>query len=194
VIPAVAAGGRARRRWRAVLVGALSLGLLACGCKGPKPEGGAPARPAEASAPGPLEPVVAAAAAKPPAALRPSEADFGLPFYPGAALDLESVQKVDMGAFYQLHASFSTDASPERVALFYRAKLKARAPNPDALIETRAADKTTFILKRNASNLSLVAIEPTEGGTGCDIQLTATGLGAGGAPGTMATTGSGASK
>jgi len=49
-------------------------------------------------------------------------------------------------------------------------------------------------LKRNASNLSLVAIEPTEGGTGCDIQLTATGLGAGGAPGTMATTGSGASK
>ena len=182
----MAAGGRARRRWRSVLVGALSLGLLACGCKG-----GAPARPAEASTPVPLKPVVAAAAAKPPAALRPSEADFGLPFYPGAALDPESVQKVDMGAFYQLHASFSTDASPERVALFYRAKLKARAPNPDALIETRAADKTTFILKRNASNLSLVAIEPTEGGTGCDIQLTATGLGA---PGAMAATGSGASK
>jgi len=49
-------------------------------------------------------------------------------------------------------------------------------------------------LKRNASNLSLVAIEPTEGGAGCDIQLTATGLGAGGAPGATAATGSGARK
>jgi len=193
VIPAVASVGRARWRWRPVLVGALSLGLLACGCKRTKSEGGAPARPAEAS-PVPLKPVVAAAGVKPPAAIGPSEGDFGLPFYPGAALDPESVQKVDMGAYYQLHASFSTDASPEKVALFYRAKLKARAANPDALVETRAADKTTFILKRNASNLSLVALEPTEGGPGCDIQLTATGLGAGGAPGATATTGSGARK
>jgi len=102
--------------------------------QGPEGGGGAPARPAEASTPVPLKPVVAAAAATPPAALRPSEADFGLPFYPGAALDPESVQKVDMGAFYQLHASFSTDASPERVALFYRAKLRhaRRTPTPSS--------------------------------------------------------------
>ena len=83
--------GKTLRKWRSVLVGALSLGLLACGCKGPKPAQGTRAE-------------------------------------------------------------------------------------PDALIETRAADKTTFILKR------------------CDIQLTATGLGAGGAPGAMAATGSGARK
>jgi len=29
--------GKTLRKWRSVLVGALSLGLLACGCKGPKP-------------------------------------------------------------------------------------------------------------------------------------------------------------
>jgi hypothetical protein len=174
----------AGRRWRRLLLGPLSVGLLACGCRrDPKAGTGAPARPAEAAAPVPVRPASAAG---------PSEADFGLPFYPGAVLDPESVQKVDMGAYYQLHASFSTDASPETVALFYRAKLKARSPKPDSLVETRDADKTTFIFKRSLTNLSLVGIEPTEGSGGSDIQLTATGLGAGGAPGARAAPGSGA--
>ena len=180
------AGGGTGRRWRRHLLGPLAVGLLACGCsRDPKPGGGAPARPGEAAAPVPAKPAVTAMT-KLPFAAGPSEADFGLPFYPGAVLAPESVQKVDMGAYYQLHASFSTDASPEKVALFYRAKLKARAPKPDTLVETRDADKTTFIFKRSVTNLSLVGIEPTEGSTGSDIQLTATGLGARGAPGARA--------
>ena len=176
-----AAGGRG---W--FLLAPLSVVLLACGCKSAKEiaKERATQEGSAASLPGGTVGAKPTASSKAPVAAGPSEADFGLPFYPGAILDPDSVQKVEMGAYYQTHASFSTDAGPEKVALFYRAKLKARAATPDALTETRVADKTTFILKRDVGNLSLVAIEPTEGTTGSDIQLTATGLAAG-APDTL---------
>lgn len=156
------------------LVGRLSVLLFGCGCG--KSGKSAPARSQEAGAARP-------ATAQPPTVARPTEADFGLPFYPHSVVDEESVQSVEMGAYYQRHASFATDASPEKVALFYRAKLKALARHPDAFVETRVADKTTLILKRDARNLSLVAIEPREGDAGSDIQLTATGAGGAGAAG-----------
>jgi hypothetical protein len=110
-----------------------------------------------------------------PPVARPTEEEFGLPFYPNALLDETSIQRVDMGAYYQLHASFASDDSAEKIAVFYGAKLKALAPHPGALVETREADKTTLMLKRDADNLSFVAIEPREGAAGSDIQLSATG-------------------
>jgi len=106
---------------------------------------------------------------------KPAEADFGLPFYPGAAFDESSLQRTAMGAYYQIHASFETAASPETVVAFYRDEMKALAPTADALVETRQAEKTTLILKRDAHRLSLVAIEPREGSVGSDIELSATG-------------------
>jgi hypothetical protein len=166
------------------LVAPLSVLSFGCGCA--KSGKTAPARAREAgaafaAAPVPVR-VAAPVPAQPPTVARPTEADFGLPFYPGSVVDEESVQSVQMGAYYQRHASFATEASPEKVAAFYRAKLAALAPDKDAFIETRVADKTTLILKRDARNLSLVAIEPREGAAGSDIQLTATGAGqAGGA-------------
>jgi len=102
-------------------------------------------------------------------------ADFGLPVYPGAVADAASVQRVDMGGYYQLHSSFDSAASPEKVVAFYRTKLTAIAPSPDALVETSTSGKTTFILKRDASSVSFVAIEPSEDSTGSEIHLSATG-------------------
>lgn len=104
-----------------------------------------------------------------------AEAEFDLPLFPGAVFDQSSLQRTEMGAFYQVHASFETSASTEVVAVFYRAKMKALAPTPDAFVETRQADKTTLMLKRDAHRLSLVAIEPREGTAGSDIQLSTTG-------------------
>jgi hypothetical protein len=153
------------------LVGPLSIVLSGGGCA--KKGGSAPPRSREASAATAAKP----APAQPPTVAKPSEADFGVPFYPHSVVDEESVQRVEMGAYYQLHASFATDASPEQVVAFYRAKLKVLAAPPDALVETRVADKTTLILKRDARNMSFVAVEPREGAAGSDIQLTATGAG-----------------
>lgn len=106
---------------------------------------------------------------------RPPGADFGLPVYPGAVLDRSSVQRVDMGGYYQLHSSFDSAASPAKIISFYRAKLNALAPSPGALVETSTSGKTTFILKRDARSVSLVAVEPNEGATGSEIHLTDTG-------------------
>jgi len=42
---------------------------------------------------------------------------------PGAVVDAASLQRVDMGGYYQLHSSFDSAASPEKVVAFYRSKL-----------------------------------------------------------------------
>jgi hypothetical protein len=111
--------------------------------------------------------------AQPPSGLSPG--DFGVPIYPGAASDPDGLQRTEMGAYYQIHASFETGALPDTVAAFYRAKLKVLAREPGALVETLDPEKTTFALKRDAGHMTFVAIEPREGKPGSDIQLSATG-------------------
>ena len=101
-----------------------------------------------------------------------SEADLGLPFYPGAKPTEGSGTRIVNGGSSSLQLGLHSDDAPDKVAGYYRDKLKAQAQGRQ-FTEMSAADAHTLMLADDKSN-QLTQVTVAKGdGKGSDIQIMA---------------------
>jgi len=100
-----------------------------------------------------------------------TEADIGLPFYPGATVETEHVAKVingdDASAIMPLH---TTDA-PEKVAAFYRERMKALAGGKQ-LMDMSPGDGSTMLMLSDEAGRSAIQVSIAPGKNGEPASIT----------------------
>ena len=100
-----------------------------------------------------------------------SEADIGLPFYPGTQPREGEMMKVSTPEGSTVTVTLRSDDAPAKVAGFYRDKLKAQADGKQ-FSEMSSADAHLLILADDKSN-QLTQVTVAKGGMGSDIQIMA---------------------
>jgi hypothetical protein len=87
-----------------------------------------------------------------------TQADFKFPFYPGASVDAERCQRLNMGGAYSNTVVHTTTDSLKRVAAFYRKKLRESAQGK-AIVESSESNKVTLVAKRAEKDITMVVVE-----------------------------------
>lgn len=101
-----------------------------------------------------------------------TEADVGVPFYPGATMD-GGATKAESPAGTAWTVRLASKDAPARVAEFYRGKLKAQGDGKGFAEVASGPDRTMLLLDdRKAKRGVQVQVGPADGGT--LIQIVAT--------------------
>jgi hypothetical protein len=100
-----------------------------------------------------------------------SEAELGLPFYPGAKATEGSSMRVVSGASTSMQVGLHSDDAHDKVAAFYREKLKAMSDGKQ-LVDTSDNDGASLALIDDKAKSSL-AVQVSKAEQGSDIALTA---------------------
>ena len=105
-----------------------------------------------------------------------SEADIGLPFYPGAKPTEGSGMRVANGASSTLQLGLHSDDAPDKVAAFYRDKLKAMAEGKQLMDMSSNEGASLSLVDDKTKTMMQVHVSKAEKGS--DIALVASREGA----------------
>ena len=105
-----------------------------------------------------------------------SESDLGLPFYPGAKPTEGSSMRIVNGASMSLQQGLHSDDAPDKVAAFYRDKLKAMADGKQ-LMDVSSNDGASLSLVDDKTR-SMLQVHVSKADKGSDIALVANREGA----------------
>lgn len=100
-----------------------------------------------------------------------SEADLGVPFYPGTKPTEGGSNKVTSNEGTMVSVSLHSDDAPDKVAGYYRDKLKAQAAGRQ-FIESSGDGSHTLILTDDASK-AMTQVMVAKADKGSDIQIVA---------------------
>jgi hypothetical protein len=101
-----------------------------------------------------------------------TEAELGLPFYPGASPKEGASMRIATGATVSMQQSLHSADAPDKVAAFYRDKLKAMADGKQ-LIDMSSGDGASISLVDDKSKSSM-QVHIGKGEQGTDIMLAVT--------------------
>jgi hypothetical protein len=99
-----------------------------------------------------------------------TEADLGVPFYPGARANEGSALRVAAGNSVSVQMGLHSDDVPAKVAAFYRDKLKAMAEGKQ-MIDMTSDDGAAMSLIDDKAKSSL-QVHVTKTDNGSDIAIT----------------------
>jgi hypothetical protein len=99
-----------------------------------------------------------------------SEADLGLPFYPGATRNEGAAMRIASGSSVSTQVALHSDDAHDKVAAFYRDKLKAMAEGKQ-LMDMSSDDGASISLVDDKAKTSL-AVQVTKADKGSDIAIT----------------------
>jgi hypothetical protein len=105
-----------------------------------------------------------------------SEADLGLPFYPGAKPTEGSSMRIVNGGNSSLQLGLHSDDAPDKVAAFYRDKLKAMSEGKQ-LMDMSSNDGASISLVDDKAK-SMLQVHVSKAEKGSDIALVASREGA----------------
>jgi hypothetical protein len=105
-----------------------------------------------------------------------SEADLGLPFYPGAKPTEGSGMRIVNGGSSSLQLGLHSDDAPDKVAAFYRDKLKAMAEGKQ-MMDMSSGDGASLSLVDDKTK-SVMQIHVSKAEKGSDIALVSSREGA----------------
>lgn len=105
-----------------------------------------------------------------------SEAEIGLPFYPGSQPKEGSSMRIANGANVALQLGLSSDDAPDKVAAFYRDKLKAMSEGKQ-LMDMSSNDGASLSLIDDKAKSSL-QVHVSKAEKGSDIAIVASREGA----------------
>ena len=105
-----------------------------------------------------------------------SEADLGLPFYPGAKPTEGSGMRIANGASSTLQLGLHSDDAPDKVAAFYRDKLKAMAEGKQLMDMSSNEGASLSLVDEKTKSMMQVHVSKAEKGS--DIALVASREGA----------------
>ena len=105
-----------------------------------------------------------------------SEADIGLPFYPGSKPNEGSSMRVANGADQMLQTGLHSDDPVDKVAAFYRDKLKAMSEGKQLMDMSSSDGATLSLIDDKARSTLQVSVSKAEKGS--DIVLAASRQGA----------------
>lgn len=93
------------------------------------------------------------------------EADIGLPFYPGAKQDAQSSSRMEDATRTMATTKLESSDSVDKVATFYRDKLKAQSAGK-SMMDNSSADSVSLMLSDSKSDSgTTVHIEKRDNGT-----------------------------
>ena len=98
-----------------------------------------------------------------------SEADLGVPFYPGSKATEGSAMRVATGDSVSLQVGLRSDDAVDKVAAFYRDKLKAMADGKQ-LTDMAASDAASFSLIDDKAKTSM-QVHVTKADKGSEIAI-----------------------
>lgn len=107
---------------------------------------------------------------------RITEADLGLPFYPGAKPTEGSSMRIVNGPSMSLRQGLHSDDAPDKVAAFYRDRLKAMAEGKQ-LTDMSSGDGASISLVDDKAR-SMLQVHVSKAEKGSDIAIVATREGA----------------
>ena len=105
-----------------------------------------------------------------------SEADLGLPFYPGAKPTEGSSMRIVNGNSTALQVGLHSDDAPDKVAAFYRDKLKAMSEGKQLMDMSQSDGASLTLVDDKAKSTLQVHVSKAE--TGSDIAIAASREGA----------------
>jgi hypothetical protein len=94
-----------------------------------------------------------------------TEADLGLPFYPGATLTEGSSMRIVNGASSSLQQGLHSDDAPDKVAAFYREKLKAMSEGKQLMDMSHNDGASISVVDDKAKSTLQVHVSKAEKGT-----------------------------
>jgi hypothetical protein len=100
------------------------------------------------------------------------EADIGLPFYPGAKQDAQSTSRMEDAERKMVTTKLDSSDSVEKVAAFYRDKLKAQSTGKSMMDNSNADSVVLMLNDSKGDNGVSVQIEKRDNGT--EIMLMST--------------------
>jgi hypothetical protein len=100
-----------------------------------------------------------------------SEADFGVPFYPGAKVDDTKSVKLVSGEAFQYSMTMQSGEKFDKVSAFYRDKLKAAAGKRQYNEMAEGVGKVILMLVDESKNGSLIAVVEAPEGENVSITL-----------------------
>jgi hypothetical protein len=100
-----------------------------------------------------------------------SEADLGLPFYPGTQPKEGGMTKVSSPEGSMLSVTLHSDDAPDKVAAFYREKLKASAQGKQ-FTDMNSGD-THMLMLGDDKNNQMTQVTVSQADKGSDIQIVA---------------------
>jgi len=100
-----------------------------------------------------------------------SEAEIGLPFYPGAKPTEGSSMRIVSGSNTSLQVALHSDDAPDKVAAFYREKLKAMSEGKQ-LMDMSSSDGASISLVDDKAK-SMLQVHVNKGEKGSDIAIAA---------------------
>lgn len=106
-----------------------------------------------------------------------TEADLGLPFYPGASPKEGASMRIAQGANVSMQQVLHSNDAPDKVAAFYRDKLKAMAEGKQ-LMDMSSGDGATISLVDDKSKSSMQVHVSKADDKGSDIMIAVTREGA----------------
>lgn len=101
-----------------------------------------------------------------------SEAELGLPFYPGAKATEGSSMRIVSGTNTSMQMGLHSDDAPDKVAAFYRDKLKAMAEGKQLMDMSNNEGASLSLLDDKAKSTLQVHVSKSENGS--DIAIVAT--------------------
>ena len=101
-----------------------------------------------------------------------SEADLGLPFYPGSQPKEGSSMRIVNGGNQSLQMGLHSDDAPDKVAGFYRDKLKAQAEGKQFTDMNAGGSQMLMMVDDNTKQTTQVTVTKGES-KGSDIQIMA---------------------
>lgn len=102
-----------------------------------------------------------------------NESEIGVPFYPGAKQNEAISTKVASSMGNVASVNLQSNDSVEKIAAFYREKLKAIAAG-DQLIETSENEGQAALLLTNEQSKNSTLVNITKAETGSDINIVVT--------------------
>jgi hypothetical protein len=102
-----------------------------------------------------------------------TEADLGVPIYPGAKLDDSAASIVDTPEGRMVSAQFNSGDAPDKVLAFYRDHLKAQSAGKQ-FVDMGAGDGTGSLMLGDDQSKASVQIAVAKSDDGSHIQIMAT--------------------
>jgi hypothetical protein len=100
-----------------------------------------------------------------------TEADIGLPFYPGATVDAQHVTKSLNGDETSAIMPLQTTDAPDKVAAFYRERMKALAGGKQ-LMDMSPGDGSTMLMLSDEAGRSAIQVSIAPGKNGEPASIT----------------------